>query len=147
VQFVERGKFGGHVLGTVAKARGTLRFQPAVARGGKRNVFAVVVKDGLPTGAKTKVGSYVAPDPPKPGAVAALRAVHKKHVLSVSWRGARGATTYVVRLRGSKGTKLALVVKGKGARFTAIRIDEKFTVAVRGVDKAGRTGPEKQAKA
>jgi hypothetical protein len=147
VVFQESGRFGTHILGTVSKPRGTLRFKPASGPGGKRTVVALIEHDGT-VQKQVKVGSYVAPGPPKPGAVRKLRAVHKAHKLTVSWRGAGGADRYVLKLRGSKGTKLtrALGKKARGQKFPAVRRDERFTVTVQALSKALRSGPPRSAK-
>jgi hypothetical protein len=147
VQFIERGKFGGHVLGTVAKSRGTLRFKPASGPGGKRTVYALLQHDRMTTHTQ-KVGTYVAPPPPKPGKIRRLRAKHKVHTVTVKWTAAPRAATYVVKLRGSKGTIVArmLGAKGRAVKFTAMRRDERYTVSVRGIAKSGRAGPVKTAK-
>lgn len=147
VQFRERGRFGTHVLGTVSKSRGTLRFRPASGPGGKRTVYAVVLQDGFP-GRERKVGTYTAPGPPKPGAVGKLRAKHRTNTVTVSWKRARNAARYVVKLRGSKGTRLARAVgaKSRGAKFARARRDERFTVTVRALAKSGRTGAVKTVK-
>ncbi|MCW2990986.1 MAG: domain containing protein, partial [Solirubrobacterales bacterium] len=47
VQFLEEGAFGTKVIGTVAKAQGTLRYAVADAKGGRRNVYALVEHDGI----------------------------------------------------------------------------------------------------
>src|SRR4029078_7010738 len=95
--------------------------------GGKRTVYAELQHDGLTT-KRTKIGTYVAPGPPKPGAVKRLKAKHRSHTLTVSWKGAPRATRYVISVRGNEGTKLAKLAgaKGRSIRFTGIRLDERF---------------------
>lgn len=147
VVFQERGRFGAHTLGAVKRSRGTLRFRPAPGRGGKRTVYALVQKDGL-TIRTTKVGAFTAPSPPRPGAVKRLRATHKGHKLTVKWRAARGAASYVLRLRGSKGTRIARALgkKSRGLVFPAVRRDERFAIAVQAVAKNTRAGPTARTK-
>jgi hypothetical protein len=147
VVFQERGKFGAHTLGSVTKSRGTLRFKPAGGTGGRRTVVALIQKDGFTTKTVT-VGSFKAPNPPKPGAVKRLKATHREHKLTVSWRAASRAAKYVVKARGSKGSLLSRTLgkKARGVRFTAVRRDERFTVTVQAVAQNLRTGPAKRAK-
>jgi hypothetical protein len=145
--FQEKGRFGTHLLGTVSNARGTLRFKPAAGPGGKRTVTAVIQHNGL-VDKQVKIGSYTAPNPPKPGAVGALRSVHKVHKLTITWKAARGATSYVVKIQGSKGTRLARMVgtKARSLKLGAMRRDERFTVTVRGLSKTNRAGPVRSSK-
>jgi hypothetical protein len=147
VTFAERGRFGTHVLGHVAKARGTLRFRPAAGAGGKRSVIAMVEHDGIVTHQRV-VGSYVAPGPAKAGAVGRLRAKHKGTTLSVSWRKAANASRYVVDVRGSKGTHVArmLGAKARGLTLRAMRRDERFKVSVRAFTNTNRAGSTRAAK-
>jgi hypothetical protein len=147
VVFQEKGRFGTHVLGTVSNARGTLRFKPAPGAGGKRTVTALIEHDGL-VQKQVKVGSYTAPGPPKPGAVGRLSATHRVHRLTITWRGAPGAASYVVKVAGSKGTRLARMTgsKARSVTFGAVRRDERFTVTVRALSKAQRGGPVRSAR-
>jgi hypothetical protein len=147
VQFVERGRFGGNIMGTVAKARGSLRFKPAGGRGGKRTVYALLQHDGMTT-KQIKIGTYVAPGPPKPGAPKRVRAKHRSHTMTVNWKAAPRATRYVISLRGNEGTRLAKTAgaKGRKVKFTGIRLDERFKVSVRALAKSGRAGPARTVK-
>jgi hypothetical protein len=148
VTFAEKGRFGTHVLGHVAKARGTLRFHPASGAGGKRSVIAIVEHDGIAAHQRT-VGSYVAPGPPKPGAVGRLRAKHRGTTVSISWKKAANADRYVVDIRGSKGTHVSRMAgsKAKGVSLKAMRRDERFKITVRAFTKANRAGAARTAKA
>jgi hypothetical protein len=141
VQFVERGAFGGHVLGSVTKARGTLRFTAADAKGGRRTVYALVEHAGIAS-AQQKVGSYVAPGPVRPGPVRALRARRRGTSVIVTWRPAARSARSIVRLRG-RDTRLGRLVGGKVRRvgFAGVRRGERVTVTVQGVSRKLRTGP------
>jgi hypothetical protein len=148
VVFQERGRFGAHTLGRVTKSRGTLRFKPARGAGGRRAVVALIQKDGFTTKTVT-VGSFRAPNPPKPGAVKRLKAVHKEHKLTVRWRAAARAAKYVVKVRGSKGSQLSRTLgrKARGVKFSAVRRDERFSVTVQAIAQNLRAGPARRAKA
>jgi hypothetical protein len=142
VQFLEEGAFGTKVIGAVAKAKGTLRYTTADAKGGRRSVYALVEHDGIAT-SREKIGSYVAPGPQKPGKVRRLKARRAGRSVVVSFGAARGAASYAVTLKGGKGTRLGKVL-GKGKRkvtFPAVHADEKVTVTVRAISAQLRQGP------
>jgi len=147
VQFLERGAFGTHVLGTVARARGVLRFAPADAKGGRRTVFALVQHEGIVL-SRTKVGSYVAPGPLRSAAVRGLRARRHGTAVTVSWRGAARAARYAVRLRGTH-MRLGQLVGAKvhHVRFAAVRRGEKVTVTVVPLSAKLRSGPARRVTA
>lgn len=147
VLFAEKGRFGTHVLGAVASARGTLRFKPAAGPGGKRTVVAMVQHQGVTTGTKT-IGSYVAPGPAKPGKVRRLTARRSGTVLTVGWKAAKGAARYSVLVRGAKGTRVGRLVGAgtKQLRLPAMRRDEKLTVTVRALSKSFARGAPATAK-
>jgi hypothetical protein len=146
VTFVERGAFGTRLIKTVADAGGTVRFKPAGGKGGMRTVLAFVQQRGMTT--KTlQIGRYEAPGPAKPGAVRKLAARRKGTNLKVRWKPAARAATYVVKLKGSKGTKLAAMVPSakKRARFAAVRRDERYKVTVQAIGKDFLAGPIRKA--
>ena len=60
--FEESGAFGTHRLGAAKGTRGTLRFAPADAKGGRRVVTALIERAGIVTD-RVRVGSYAAPGP------------------------------------------------------------------------------------
>jgi hypothetical protein len=142
VAFQERGRFGTHVLGTAKGARGTLRFRPADAAGGRRTVEALIRRDGIVTDV-VRVGSYVAPDPERPGRVRRLRGQRRGNSLVVRWAATRGAARYAVTVTGARGTRLGAVAgrRGRSATFGAVRADERVTVRVRALSAKGRQGP------
>ena len=148
VQFVEKGKFGTHVLGAVTGSHGTLRFKPAEGAGGKRTVVALVQHSAITTG-QSIVGSFTQPNPPKPGAVGRLKAKHRTTTLSITWKSAKNAVRYAVLVKGSKGSKVGRLVAAKTKALTlgGMRRDEHFTVTVKALAKSGRAGPAKTAKA
>ena len=145
VVFQESGKFGTHVLGTAESNRGTLRFRPADAAGGRRTVVALVQREGLVTDT-IRVGTYTAPGPERPGKVRRLRGTRKGNSLVVSWAPARGAARYAVTVKGAKGTRLGhLVPRGtRRVAFGAVRREERVTVRVRALSRKLRPGPAVQ---
>jgi hypothetical protein len=145
VAFEETGKFGTHILGSAKGARGTLRFKPADAKGGRRNVFALIGHAGINTD-RRKVGSYVAPGPILPGAVRSLRVRRAGTTLTASWRPAAGGVRYSIVLKGNKGTRLGRLVghRVKRLRFSAVRRDERVQVSVRALSVKLRVGPARR---
>lgn len=142
VVFAERGKFGTKIVGRATKRRGKLGYTIADAKGGRRRVLAMVQKDGLETDRKT-IGSYNAPGPVRPGKPRKLKAKRKGRNVVVSWRGARGAGSYDVRLRGRQGTSLGRFVakKTRKVSFAHVRRDQKLKITVVAVSKKFRRGP------
>ena len=145
VSFREHGAFGTKELGAASRASGTLRFAPADAKGGKRTVEAVVSRNGLITDIH-RIATYTAPGPVKPGAVSRLKVKRSGTNLTVSWRGARGATRYAVLLHGAHGTRLGRLVTARThrTRFAAVRRDERVTVTVQALSAKLRRGPTRK---
>jgi hypothetical protein len=139
VQFAERGAFGTRLIGApVAKANGTVRFQPVNARGTRRTLVALVLQDGI-VKREQKLGTYTVPAS-RLAAPASVTVRRGEHTLRVSWNGVRGAARYVVRLKGAHGTRLAEYTKRRSVTFDAIRRDERISVEVRAVAPNGNDG-------
>jgi hypothetical protein len=127
VVFRESGAFGTHVLGAAKGARGTLRFRPADATGGRRTI-----------------GRYSAPGPQKPGRPRGLRARRSGNSLVVSFAPAAGAARYAVTVIGAKGTRLSTLTARHRLAFPSVRREERVTVSVRGLSKKLRLGPARR---
>ena len=147
VTFTESGRFGTRVIGSVAKSRGTLKFRPADATGGRREVVALVEHDGFVTD-RRRVGFYTAPGPARPRAVSGLKARRKGTSVTVSWKRVAGASRYVVKLRGRRGTGTARFVPGRArsVRIPAVRKDDRITVEVRAVSSKARQGTQRRVR-
>lgn len=142
IVFQESGAFGTHVLGAAQGASGTLRFRPADAKGGRRDVVALVQRNGITTDT-IALGSYIAPGPQRPGKVRRLQARRRGRSVVVTFRPASGAARHAVTIAGAKGTRQGQLL-GKGRRtaaFPAVHEDEKVTVTVRGMSAKLRLGP------
>ena len=63
------------------------------------------------------VGSYVAPPPPKTGAVRGLKAKLKASRLTVTWRPATNAKRYVVTVALARHVKITKSVSAKAHRL------------------------------
>jgi PKD repeat protein len=115
VQFVERGRDSTHVLGTVKRAAGTLRFVPEDALGRSRKIVAYLLDtEGAPQRVLT-VGSYRAPGALRGGRVKGLRIVRRGVTALVSWRATPGTRLYRVLVHGSDG-RLMTLLRRPGAR-------------------------------
>jgi PKD repeat protein len=103
VELLERGRDSEHVLATVGKARGSIRFVPGEGLGRARRLIAAVVNDsGAPLQTVT-VGHYTAPAPFRPGRPRGVRIARHGHTALVSWGAVPGARSYRIRVRGSDG--------------------------------------------
>ncbi len=142
VRFIERGAFGTHLLGRATAARGTLRFSPADARGGRRTVLALIAHDGIVVH-RVKLATYVAPGPRPPGRVAGARARRAGRGLTLSWGSSSGAAQYVVHVKGSHGTRRPYVLPGRTHHLTvaAAATGDRLSATVAGRSRSGRTGP------
>ncbi len=145
VAFKESGKFGTNLLGTVRHAKGTLKFKPAPGAGGKRQVTALIMRDGLVTD-KRVVGSYKAPPPKRPARVKKLKARKHGSSLVVSFRRPKPVARTQVLVSGRHGTHLAKLLEGRKhkARFGGLRWEKRLTVKVRSYSDEGRAGPVKK---
>ena len=148
VTFVETGRFGTKVLGTVARSRGALRFRPGAGPGGRRTIVARVLDERGTVKDEVRVGRYVAPPPPRPGVVRGLRGRKRGSSVTVTFRPARGAARTQVTIRSSTGKRLARVVgrRGRKVRFDGLRWDKRFTITARSFSAAGRDGPLGRAR-
>lgn len=148
VTFIESGRFGTNVIRTVARSQGAVRFKPASGRGGKRTVSALVERtDGLVSD-RVKLGTYVAPPPPRPAKAKRVKAKRRGRTLAVTWKAPRGAAKTLVRVRGAKGLRLSEVVGGRKRRasFQGVRWAKKLRVEVTGVSKHHRRGKTARAR-
>ncbi|MFL5844415.1 MAG: hypothetical protein ACJ762_06950 [Solirubrobacteraceae bacterium] len=143
VVFQESGAFGTHIIGAAKGAKGTLRFAPADAKGGRRTVVALVQRGGITTDTR-RIGTYTAPGPARPGKPRGLKARRAGNAVVVSFAPSAGAARYAVTLRGVKGTRLGRLVSKRKLRFDAVSSREKVTVSVRGLSKTMRLGPARR---
>jgi hypothetical protein len=148
VSFAEQGPSVFHELGTARGAHGTIRFTPAPGPGGTRSIVAVVAEGGVPR-ERLVVGRYVAPSPPTPGRVRALRVRLQRRTFTISFGNASSAVRYVVRATATDGRRVLSVV---GTRrhvmsLPALGYSDRLTVHVAGVSVLGRSGPFAQTHA
>lgn len=151
VRFAERGPRGAvGDLGPARGARGTIVFEPADGRAGRREIVATVSRGGVPVTA-TVVARYAAPAARRPAAVRGVRARRSAGAVTVRWRPVPGARGYVVEVRGRTSARRLLQTVGRRSRTARIaRVnadDGRLTVTVRAQDRRGRTGAPGRARA
>jgi PKD repeat protein len=103
VRFVERGRDSTHVLGTVKRAAGTLRFTPQDALSRARRIVAYLLNAEEAPVRELTVGTYTAPGAFRPGRPGRVRILRRGLTAIVSWGAAAGARGYKVSVRGSDG--------------------------------------------
>lgn len=146
-QFVERWGGGEARIGAARGARGTLRFTPAPGPRGRREIVAVVTRDGAPRLRRT-IATYVAPAPSRPARVRGLRVVHRGGAVVARWRGVPGARSYVVRIDLADGRRLLRLLgpRARGVRVAGVARRERAVVRVTARDAAARSGPVARAR-
>ncbi|MCC6830515.1 MAG: hypothetical protein IT200_04145 [Thermoleophilia bacterium] len=140
ITFLERGRAGTRVLGAAAAGRGTLGFTPGPGAGGRRQIVAQFIQDGLVREEKA-VGSYVAPPPPVPGRALGLRIRRAGPAVVVTWRpGANaGRQRLVAKVPGGPLVSRLLTGRARTARIPGID-GRAVTVTVTAFAATGRAG-------
>jgi hypothetical protein len=140
--FVERWSGGQRTLGSARARAGTLRFAPAPGPAGRREVVALIARDGVPRLERT-VATYTAPPPTRPARVRGLKIAHGARAATVRWRGVAGARTYAVRVSTPDGRRQLRVLgaRARSLRVVAIGRRERVKVVITARDAAGRGGP------
>lgn len=139
VTFFEATPRGERLIGVAKDGRGTLRFASAPGPGGPRVIRALVEQDGIPRD-RLQVARYVAPAAARPAAIRALKARRAKGGVLVTWRGGRGATSYLVRAVVGDGRRNLFVASRRRLLLPAIARGTRVRVTVRGRNNAGRSG-------
>ncbi len=132
VRFVERGRDSTHVLGTVAKAGGTLSFRPQDALGRARKVLAYLLNAEGVTVRELTVGHYTAPGAFRPGRPRKVRIVRRGTSALITWNAVPGARTYRIKITGSDGRLETLSRKpnSRSVQLANVLPFESFTATV-----------------
>jgi hypothetical protein len=130
------------VLGRAHAARGAIRFTPADGSRGTRAIVALVSIDGQPR-TRQVVTRYSAPSPARPGRVHRLQITQQRGTFAVSFRAARGASRYLVRIDASDGRHLQELIpaRRRSVQIPALGYADHIRVTVTGISATGRTGP------
>jgi hypothetical protein len=145
VRFVERGRQGGGEIGYARATHGSLQFTPRPGRAGRRNIIAVIERDGVPSTTQV-VAHYRAPGPQRPGRVRGLRAGRHGKTLLVRWKSASSAERYAVRVSSSRGLSRLQLTRGRKLRVRGVSRGDRVRVSVRGVSREGLLGPASAAR-
>ena len=147
VVFVERtGKIEHRISGETDQRSGVIRFKPVDGKAGKRSIVALVSQDGLPRTTKV-VGSYRAPGPLRPGRVKGLKLrARGRAAVRATWKKAKGAAKYVVRVSLKDGHRTTVVTRSRTATVAAFLPKRGGTVTVTPVGRSGLTGKTSRAK-
>jgi hypothetical protein len=141
---VERGARTYSVIGRARGARGRIRFTPADGRRGRRDVLAVVERDGVVV-RSLRVARYEAPSPARPGRPRAVRVTRRGGTVVVRWRGVPGVRTYAVTLQLRNAPAVLRVTRRHVVRFGGVARGARGVVLVGGLGIGSATG--KQARA
>ncbi|MBJ7521136.1 MAG: exo-alpha-sialidase [Solirubrobacteraceae bacterium] len=141
VTFVAEGGGTLQRLGTARRGAktGTLRFRPKYGPGGRRTVYAVVDRGGLPA-ARLRVATFVVPPPPPVGTARRLKAVHRGSTVRVTWRPGRAVVRQELRITLGDGTRKLVDLGATRRSFTLTKVRAAVTGRVRltGYDRAGK---------
>ena len=144
--FRERGPGGDRIVVSTRKARGILRFRPAIGNGGRRRIVVDVFNQGF---ARTTLrpATFSVSGPARPSRVSRLRLVRKGSNVRISWR-AKGVSIdrYEVAVELGDGRRLLKFPRGRTSVIPNAGSGVALTATVRGVDVLGNRGPRVTGK-
>jgi uncharacterized delta-60 repeat protein len=141
VDFAEVGAAAGSIIGRVTQdGSGTLAFHPGEGAAGKRDVQAVVTNVDGYVSDRLKLGTYTAPNAPRPAAPKRLTLKRKGAFITLSWPRDALAKTTLVELKSSNGLNVARTVKRPAFRFKAPPAGSKLKITLTGTSKTGVLG-------
>ena len=148
VAFAEQAGRVFRLVGRARAARGAIRFTPADGVRGPRAILALLTVDGQPR-TRRIVAHYLAPRPSRPGRVRGLHVMRRRGAFAVSFRGARGASRYLLRIDASDGRHLQELIPARrhGLRIPVVGYADRVRVTVTGVSASGRSGPAARGRA
>jgi hypothetical protein len=139
VTFVERGARTYRVIGEAEGRRGTLAFAPAAGRGERREIVALVERDGVQTHTLT-VARYAAPATARAEPPAGLSVTRRGERLRISWQRAAGASRYGVLVTDGNGRRIFRVTTRTRLVVAGVRPDLAASVAVTALGADGQQG-------
>lgn len=139
VTFKELGPDVNRTLGTARGKKGTLRFTPAIGRGGKRRIVAVVEQGGMPRTA-LDVATFKAPALKTLAAPKGVKLRRKGERLTVTWKRVPGAVRYAVGVEAGDGRDLFYEVKGRKVVVKRLLGDKASKVTIRAVRADSKLG-------
>jgi hypothetical protein len=135
------------VIGTVKGSRGTIRFSPANAPAGKRQIVALIESEGLPQ-SQPVVATYTAPGPPVPGRAKSVKVTSTSKAFTVSFTPPPGARKTLVTIAATDGRRIQRVLppSAKSLTVPVIGFKDGITATVVGLGETGKRGPGRSAK-
>jgi hypothetical protein len=136
------GRPGSRVIGRAGGGHGAIHFVPGYGPSGRRAIEALIERDGVPR-LRTRIATYQAPAPRRPGQVTGLRVTRHRTTLRIRWRSAPLVAQYLVRVDLSNGRSLVRLVTSRAhaLTLTAIAKRTRARVAITALDLNGRRGP------
>ena len=140
----------GTLLRVIGKAKGkagTIRFHPAVATAGRRQLIVQFTNDGLPIKEQT-LTSFTVPKPPKPGRAKGLRISATARKFSYRFTPPANAAHTLVKVVTTDGRRLQTVVSARTRKGSVpvLGYRDGVTVTIIGLAADGRRGPAVSAK-
>jgi hypothetical protein len=102
VRFLEHKGTFTHVIATVTKDRGVVKFTPADGPTGRRTILAQVLQ-GISIRKQLTVAHYTTPPHLGPQRPLHLVASHRRKRLYISWRSGGGSSEYLVDVKATSG--------------------------------------------
>jgi hypothetical protein len=145
VTFIEQGARTYSVIGTVSDRRGRLRFTPAEGRRGRRQIKAVVERNGVATKVLV-VARYAAPADARPARPHRLRVRRRGGRIVVRWRRVAGVRSYAVTVRPRGAPAVMRITRRRSIRIGGIAPRARGSVVVAGLDVNNRPGRSARAR-
>ena len=146
VRFAEIGKGVRHLIKKTRAKSGHVNFHPAPGPGGKRQIVALVVQNGLPRTHLT-VASYKAPATLRPAKPRHLRIRRHGTKLTITWRAPQQGFRHAVEVTIGKGKRVVFVVSAKKKSLTVKHVPRRYgaKVLIAGLTQANGRGPAAKA--
>jgi hypothetical protein len=142
VTFAEQTRSLLHIIGRPRGRSGTIRFTPALGRGGQRQVIALIDNAGLPL-SRPVLASFVAPGPQLPGRARKLRIGTGGRAFTITFSAPSNAVRTLVVISTTDGRRLQRLLPIGVHRFSVpvIGYRDGIRVQLSGVSATGRRGP------
>jgi hypothetical protein len=141
IDFAEVGAAAGSIIGRVtADGGGTLAFHPGQGAAGTRDVQAVVTNADGYIADRLKLGTYKAPNAPRPAAPKRLTLKRKGAFITLTWPRDALAKTTLLELKSSNGLNIARTLKRPTLRLKAPPAGAKLRITLTGTAKTGVLG-------
>ncbi|MDX6684484.1 MAG: hypothetical protein QOF86_612, partial [Baekduia sp.] len=141
VDFAEVGASAGSIIGRVtADGAGTLAFKPGEGQAGKRDVQAIVTDIDGYVQAREKLGTYSAPNAPRPAAARRLTVKRSGKSLLLSWPRNALAKTTQVDIKTSTGLDITRIVRRPALRLPAPPAGTTLRVTITATSPTGVLG-------